>query len=695
MNLEERSNQIFMTIIHDSQETTRGLREKFALSRGQLDYDLKKINEWLLDNQLEKIERTRHGYFIVPKEVKNLYRTRTTTIDERDYTLFSPQERIHLLELMLLSSEEYMSLNHFIDALELSKNTVLRTLKALELELLAYELILRYSRAKGYYIEGREWDKRQLLRDTLGRVIVSSQGAERIIEFAQLAPALITTYQKRFEQVEQQLLVRYTDDQMLILPYFFALLIRRIKSGKTVKYNFAIDTSILRDTSEYQVLQLLTEDIDQVSEDEQIYLTLQLLATNVSTVTPLSPGELERLRQALDETLTLFEQSTAILIEHRQKLLNQLMTHMKPAYYRIKYQLNLKNQFYEANKTQLSSLFFLVERSLEPLSCFFQCQIPEVEIFFITLIISSHILGTIDETTATIGKAAIVCPNGISISALLEKTLRKLLPELDFLPIMSVRTFLEKEPPVEYVFSSVPIETSKHLFVVNSFLTEKEKRQLRQRVLEETQQFNEKNVTPEKIIRIVKKYSAINDETSLYHDLMKVINLMDQPDPMQPKRLADFLPAGSIQIITEEKSWCEVLTLLGQPLLNAAIITPTYIERLCAEVPILPAYMVLRETVALPHTEAENGALGVGMSLGIVKEGLPFADKKIHLVVLLASNDKEQHVDAILELMELAGNQAVLKAMIDANTEAEVAKLLSAFSENYWREQNGSEAITS
>lgn len=83
-----------------------------------------------------------------------------------------------------------------------------------------------------------------------------------------------------------------------------------------------------------------------------------------------------------------------------------------------------------------------------------------------------------------------------------------------------------------------------------------------------------------------------------------------------------------LQIFEEEVSWSEVLTALGEPLERQKIITPEYIKALKKEMPILPAYTVLRHKIALPHTVKEAGAIGVGISLGIVKKGIVTEDGK-------------------------------------------------------------------
>ena len=685
MNLDKRSNQVFISIVHSAQESSKNLMKKFALSRGQLNYDLQKINEWLSENHFEQIKRTKNGYLIIPNEVRKKYQSKNTSINQLDDYLYSKQERIYLIEVMLLSKEEYLSLNHFIDALKLSKNTVLRALKELEKSIFPYHLELKYSRSKGYYIEGSEWDKRQLLRDALNLLSETNNGYILIIEFAQLKEQELIYYKQKLDSIEKELNVRFTDEQMAILPLFFLLILRRITKGKTIQYDFEIDFDVLISTKEYKAMKEISEITDVISEEEEIYLTLQLLATNVSVADILTKGELFRMQYALNEMLVLFEKGSAIRIENRVKLLKQLMQHMKPAYYRIKYEINLINPFYEANKDKKTALFYLVKESMEPLEKFFGHSISEVEVFFISLFIGSHI---IENKEFENGKgdltAAIVCPNGTSVSILLERTLKKLLPEINFLPVMSIREFYKKKPIVNYVFSAVPIQTTKELFVISTFLTEREKHQLRQQVIGPATELDQNILTPEKIIKVIKKHGAITDEMSLYHELLEMVGDLTIPVIKKKKLdLVDLLKNSSIQIISEKMSWQETLICLGEPLLEDGVIEPMYVTKLLEEFPQIPPQIVLREAVALPHTEPEYGALGVGMSLGIIKKGLSFKNEKLYFVFLLASNDKEKHVEAIFQLMELAGNKNLLKKLRSVNSKDEVTELLYEFSKGF------------
>lgn len=689
MNLEERTNQIFVELVNNPQIASKALCEKFDLTRGQLNYALKKINDSLVDEKLSEIKRTKNGHFLIANEILSNFKGGDEQLGEpTESYVFSGKERAAIIELMLLSKEEYLSLNHFIDELKVSRNTVLRDLKEVDQELQQHELALKYTRQKGYFIQGDEWNKRNLLSDLLNNLAVMYNGINVIIQFANIDPQQIETFRKRVELVEEELEVQFTDERLRTLPLLIILMIRRAQKGKLISYSFKVNYRELADTKEYLAADRVIWDVDGLSENERVYVTMLLLTTNLSRGDILSVKEINKMKEALEKVIANFERIAGVNLEEKEKLLERLLVHMRPAYYRIKYHLNLQTRFYQENKdANLFSLFYLVKEASGPLETYFGQSVPDAELFFISLFIGSHIV----ESTEIVHpenrkRAIIVCPNGISIAALLENTLKNLLPEIDFVLSMSAREFYRTDYDVDFIFSAVPLKTEKKVFVVNNFLSDQEKRQLRERVLRSTAIIQTEIVTPEKILAVVKKHAQVVDETSLYEELLSLFTPKESII-LEKKRphLIDLLKGETIQIFEDKVTWSEVLDALARPLERQQVITADYIKALKKEMPILPAYTVLRHKIALPHTVAEAGAIGVGISLGLVKKGIITEDgRKIHTVILLGSNDKEEHLDLIFEMMSLAGADE-LAQLEKAATKEEIREALIHFNDEYWR----------
>ena len=65
LNLDERSMELLKVIASQEDITSKDLQEEFHLSRNQLDYSIRKINEYLQLENYDKITRSNKGYFKV------------------------------------------------------------------------------------------------------------------------------------------------------------------------------------------------------------------------------------------------------------------------------------------------------------------------------------------------------------------------------------------------------------------------------------------------------------------------------------------------------------------------------------------------------------------------------------------------------------------------------------------------------
>lgn len=494
---------------------------------------------------------------------------------------------------------------------------------------------------------------------------------------------------RRVELVEQDLEVQFTDEWLKILPLLLILFIRRAQKGRLISYSFKINETELSDTKEYLAADRVIWDVEGLSENERVYMTMVLLTANLSRANILSASELSNLRIALEGVLSKFNKIVGVKLKNKEALLERLMVHMRPAYYRIKYHLNLQTKYYHENTdNDLSSLFYLVKKASGPLTAFFNQPIPDAELFLISLFIGSHMAESSDiVANENRKKAIIVCPNGISIATMLEHTLKKLLPEVDFIAVISAREFYSKPYEADFVFSPLPLKTDKKVFVVNSFLTSEEKKQLRQKFLRSTYVGQTNQLTPENILAVIEKHTVVKNEAALYEEVLALFNPKESVLlPQKKVSLLDLLSHQTIMIFDQKMDWHQTLDEMAKPLRAKGIISEHYIESVKNEMTLLPDYIVLRNKIALPHTVPEAGALGVGISLAVAKKGIVTqSGKRLKTIILLASNNKEEHVDLILEIMDLAGSKAI-DQIEEARDSKEIIEIIRTLNEKRWRQ---------
>lgn len=679
MHLDERSNLILKRVVSNPEISNTELERKYHLSRRQISYSFTKINDWLKDNNYPKIQRTNGGKFIIDPLLMELFAEKVE--HSAGSYIPSEKERAQLVLLMLLSSEEELSLLHFSSSLSVSKNTVLRDMKYTQKIVNAYHLEIVYSRMHGYDIVGSEWNKRKLLIEILRIVYDMYQGETYIQAYTGISKEEIQRLKEQMEKVEKRLALQFIDQKIKLLPYTIAILLKRIKKGNLIKDSYHIDYEELSDTKEFEAAEILIEDATCIPKEERLFITLQLLTSNVLSSQFLRDEEILELKSSLKSSLALFEKKACITFKEKEKLLQKLVLHMKPAYYRIKYQLTTNYSIIEKVSEEFEAIHYIVKDSLKPFESYIGCSIPESEVMFITVFIGGHLINS-GETIQLKKRAVVVCPNGVSISHLMEHTLRDLFPEFYFYEALSIREFEQSKAEFDMVFSPVPVQTSKHLFIVEQFISDFQKLQLRQRVIQTIFGLNTSVVNIEQLISVIEKYAKVDQKSQLQKALQDYFSLqvLNETKENQEYSLADLITPETIVLRDQVESWKEAISIAAAPLLHKGIITEAYIDKMQKQYPSMSPHIVLRLNVAIPHASPEDGVQAVGMSLLKLKEGLWCGEQKVHFIVVIAAIDKKKHLNAMLQLMKLAEMNGVINEMKRLNEKYKIYEIIKTHS---------------
>lgn len=681
MQLDDRSANLFDELLRNPSVTSKELEEKYELTRRQLGYSVKKINDFLLSKNLPEIERGRQGNFIIEQTVI------THLIDEHEVqipetNIYSERQRFFMILLMITGSEEELSLNHFAIELDVSRNTILNDLKHARVIATEFNLKIKYSRIRGYVIEGEEFEIRKLLFNVIDNMLQITGGDERIKYFVSINDLELEKVKLRLEKVESELNLKFTDEKLSTMPYDLLLVLRRIDMGKVIK-SFNIEYKEISHTKEYQAAEALLHDAG-IPEQERLFITLHLLSANVYWAEMLTEENIPHLEQALDEMLSLFERTACISLQERAELLNKLLLHVTPAYYRIKYHLTEADNIESFIKEDYKELFHLIKQSTAPLERLIGSNIPENEIAYLTILIGGWMRRqgeSLDEKV----KAIVVCPKGISVSRLMFSELKELFPELVFLDSLSVREFYEYTLDFDVIFSPVFLETEKKLFLASSYLKREEKTRLRRQVMMEVQGYVPHEMNIEEMLEIIKKHADVENESQLSKDLYRYINPEDVKSNGQHREklslnLSELITLDDITIMKSVDSFEKAIRHSARPIVESAHIEPRYVEAMIAENNSDESYIIIGEGVVIPHAAPENGVNDVSMGLLKIDDGIEFSGEIIHLVVVIAAVDKQQHLKALLQLKDLAQSKSARNSVFNANSEEEIHELLQKYS---------------
>ncbi|MGL4676566.1 MAG: PTS sugar transporter subunit IIA [Brevinema sp.] len=136
----------------------------------------------------------------------------------------------------------------------------------------------------------------------------------------------------------------------------------------------------------------------------------------------------------------------------------------------------------------------------------------------------------------------------------------------------------------------------------------------------------------------------------------------------------------SIRIVDEVISWEEAVRICFKPLVEKNIVTSEYIEVTIATGKKLDFYYLITDGLAMPHGRPEDGVIKTGLSLLIIRQGVKFGNhiyNPIYCVLGLATVDNNSHIDLIIEITDIFGDENTVHTLSKFQTKNEIIKFLS------------------
>lgn len=659
--------------------TMKQLETALKFSRRQIQYDIQKINAWLKDENLPEIFVDRNRGIIVDEAVKEAMIAQLHAFNKRAY-IASPEERVDLLLIQTFMSPKDLSVNHYTSLLQVSRNTALTTVTQARIKANEARVALSYSRADGYQLTGETRDVRQLIMTGISHFMHYREGKEMLAELyetqsQQSFDATLASYRQVLSAVERQLHVAFVEEKARDMAAFLLILRQRTATKTTITYDE--DTKvIIRGWTEYQAIAPYINELGFNVEktDEHYYAAVALLGLQIQGDTELNePNTHKDLYELTKAIVQEFELQACVSLPDKTAVIHSLYAHIRPAYYRMLFQIPIVNPLLPRIKKEYPELFKLVKRSLKLLSEYVKHSIPDEETGYITL----HFGSLMEEENLHITKkrALIICPNGVGASNMLRYQIEKLIPEINIVAVQSLNDYdFKKETDIDVLFSTVAIQTELPLIIVNPILSALDKARIIQEVDDLFIGKRGANLPgTRKIMEIVQAHASIHDELKLQQALSA---LLAESAVVQNRRyspvLSDLLKIEMIQVQDGISDWQAAITKAAEPLLTIQAIEPHYIDAMINNVQELGPYIVMAPNVAIPHARPEDGVKKLSMSLLKLNEPVSFspgdANKDAQLVFVLAAVDNESHLKALSQLTELLEEESRIDKMLEFQT---------------------------
>ncbi|EAC5083883.1 TPA: BglG family transcription antiterminator [Listeria monocytogenes] len=660
------------------------LQEELGISKRTLQYDVEKINKELDNIGLDGIQSVRgQGYYLLEEEkttIKEILENR-----EASHKVFSASERRIRILFFLLVTDARVIIDTINECNEVSRNTSLQDIKQLKLALKQFNLELIYDRKNGNMVLGDERSIRQFfIHYCMNNEEIAT--ADQLLDLMKINPMLknqevfpnLDTIFEILAVTEKKIGIRYTDEvieRIGIMIFFFK---------ERMKRDCYLNEQEEHEVESFDIAQEIYEQLQQtedfsINHAEITYLGKLLLGASRLNDDAAATGKLDII---VEKIIAEFERLACVNFEDHRNLKKDLLLHLQPAYYRLKFQIEWINPLRTDIKQSYSDVYEITKKSLEPLEELLGETIPEDEIAYVTILFGGY-LSRKNNTLVERKKLLIVCSKGVGTSRMIERQLSQLLGErVEILEPISIREFEKGLYAPDFIVSTLPImEPKAPVFIVSPILTEAQKQQLMKAIAPHILQKDSDARMLSSVLDVVDQYAKVEDREKLAAKLKSVLFQVQSDSQLEKSpTLEELLPKERITFQESVADWREAIQVASKSLQQEGYISRNYQHAMIENIEKLGPYIVIAPGIALPHASVDDGAYRVGMSLLRLDKTVSFSSKakdQVKLIIVLASIDSYTHINALSQLTNLIMKHHLLEQIEQAESAAEIAAMLT------------------
>ncbi|MDO5785786.1 MAG: PRD domain-containing protein [Eubacteriales bacterium] len=642
------------------------LAEALNVSRRTVYYDIEKVNIWLEQAKLPRLEVVREkGLFLSHQEREAIQELLEQDTKHQVY-IFSPEERAKIIICYVIYAPEQIYLEQLTECFEVSRNTIFTDLKEVTKLLGQYDLKLEYQPKQGYDVTGDTVRIRALFVLYFNELFsLFDSGAIKFFHQEQ-----IQDYYHKLTKIEEELGINYVEGVLRSIAALIPLLYQHRRS---IEFTGLKQAEIMK-TREYALAQKYFSDLEPV---EQMYLSLHLLGSRVNLV-PDEFFESDSKASVYDLTKALiseFERVACVSFDKREELERALFVHLNTSLYRYRYGIQIGNLLGDDVMNEYPDLFAITKIAVERLERQIGIPIPDSEIAYLTLHFGGFLKIADSENDHL--RILIVCVNGISTGNMIKREVHKLLPFAEIVDVVAAVDLLNAQDICDLIISTVKINSVVPSITVHPILTEFDRKSILSHKL-----VAPKNVEIQRnrLFQVVKKYVNPKDYENLLKDLTAYVqgDIQKIETDMEAEcNLLSLLDESRIRIFPDECFWQTSIRIAGQCLLNNRSIEKRYIETIITQLQYYGPYMFLTEDVILAHAKPEDGVNCLDFSIAVFKTPVAFSEyRKAKLVLMLAAEDQEKHLHILQDILTLIGEPETVDSLAACDTKDELLTLI-------------------
>ena len=559
MYISARERKMLEMLLNSDNETTVGeIAEILNVSDRTVRRDLKGTEMLFRQFGLSLKKIAGIGIIVSGDEVqKRKLRALLLNLEHKEYT---EEERQIILMSQLLQTSEPIKQSVLASELDVTIAKVGQDLDKIEEILSYFNLLLIRRRGFGVLIKGPEaakrWvmssfiqkytDEKQLL--SLIRSQINDQTNHYLKEINGRLLGLVDkekliTVQSVITQCMKDGDFQIADRAYIGLVIHLTLAMERVMKGEPVFFDNQF-TKELTNTKEFAIAAKILAELESSTQlhfpfEETSYIAMHLMGAKAMYEQESFLIEDTDLNYKVLKLIEIISKEIGTDLMKEESFYNGLITHLKPAVYRLEKKMGIQNPLLSSIKKEYSDLFSVVKSNTEQIFSHF--HIPDEEIGYLVMHFASALLM---KKNPPILNALVVCTSGIGTSKILAARILQEFPEVKKVENISAFNITDNHL-LEYdlIFSTVPLDLSeKRYFLIDPFLADKDSKEIKalvkKLILSKTILTEKTEEANSDFLENVKKMSRYSDTVT---SLLENFSIIDVEEVKSKEQLIQYV----------------------------------------------------------------------------------------------------------------------------------------------------------
>jgi activator of the mannose operon (transcriptional antiterminator) len=511
MHLNSREKEIVKELLATSKFiTVDTIAKKLNVSDKTIRNHIININNVLQKKNLgEIVKKPRIGVYL-KFDSNNIKKLEELLINNKQSLISDvsiKNRKVFIIRKLLFANQRYITMQDMADGLYTSRSSVINLLKEIEEWFKQFGITIARRQHSGIEICYSEMNWRRAV-DGFYRMLCADIGdineaadkksqlknrvnSSDLFVMKQILEGLdVEKIEKILSSLETAEQIVFAYDSYLRLLLHVSLGTMRKRKNKSVEMPIeqVNEISALR---EYKLAEALAKAIGrefQVSfaENDILYFAAYLLMTETSYIANEKKQEemaedIDVIRPFINELIHLIGTILNVDLRSDEEFVNSLTLYLRPALYRLKFNIHTENPFLQQIKENYPRVFGAAWASSILFEKYFNVKVGEDEIAFLSIYVETA-LERINHKMRTV----VVCNHGVGISQLLSQQIRRAIPGLEVDDALSLYDYKSMNTSnYDFALSTIPLsEEEKPVIYINSILKPEDIHKIKEQILQ-------------------------------------------------------------------------------------------------------------------------------------------------------------------------------------------------------------------